>query len=128
MSPAKPGRHSARSHGGPRPSSQALAGASKTTHSFHIGLGYFDHLTPPPLPTVRRGLGHECDPPQGTSDGERHLLFAPGSTAVLEFAWVARERAWERPRGIRLAFTAAYLAAHGWRYARAAEPVSTAPV
>jgi hypothetical protein len=114
--------HLAQQHGGrtgPRPSTRALALASRVTHSFHIGMGHFDHRAPPPMPAIRRGLGHECDPPTATPDESPHLLLAPGSAREMRFLWVAREHAWERPGGIRMAFTAAYLAAHGWKYARA---------
>jgi len=104
----------------PQSSNRELALSSRVTHSFRPGLGYFDHTAPPPMPLVARGFGHECAPPAGTQDGSLHWLVSPGNGRQLQFAWVARERAWERPGGIRMAFTAEYLAAHGWRYVRPA--------
>lgn len=89
---------------------------SKTTHAFYPGRGYFQYDKPPAQ------VSGENIPPiipaPGSADGSRHILCH--GTKELDFAWVAAERAWERHGGARMAFTGAYLAAHGWRYVRVA--------
>ena len=90
--------------------------ASPTTHYFRQGLGYFNLAEPPAMPTIRRGGPDQCMPPKGTKNGSAHLLSPPNSIRLMEFSWVAKERAWMRYGGIRMAFSAEYLAAHGWQY------------
>ena len=95
-------------------STRAAAMASKTTHSVVQGHGYVQHAFPPVLRAVP--LAPPCNPPPGAMDGETHMLCPPNGGEALAFTWVARELAWERPGGNRLAWTAAYLGSHGWSY------------
>ena len=89
----------------------------------HYGFGVF-HIDTGPRRTwgnnswagAKIGKGNECDPPKATKDGSRHRLRAPSGGEELEFMWVAKENAWERFGGRRMAFPASYLAQHGWTY------------
>lgn len=92
---------------------------SPTTHEFRYD-AYWDHGAPPPLPALLTHRGDECNPPLGTPSGSVHYLMPPGPrgrTMPLAMRWLARDRAWARPGGKRMAFAAEYLAHHGWRYA-----------
>ena len=89
----------------------------RASHQFQLGVGYVK-LAPPPLPTTHKGRPGDCDPPKATKDGTFHLLSVPGGSMSLEFEWIETEKAWARFGGNRMAFTAAYLAAHGWKYSR----------
>lgn len=94
--------------------------AHQTEHVFKPGQGYI-HLGPLPMPGTQIRGAHACLPSEGTADGSVHLLRTPGEEAEMRFAWVAKEQAWKPlpQKGHRLAFSAAYLAAHGWAYAGA---------
>jgi hypothetical protein len=93
---------------------------SPTTHEYCGGV-YWDHGAAPPLPLLLTRRGNECNPPPDTSDGSPHLLLPPGlRTLPLTMRWVAHDRAWARPGGHRMAFTAEYLAHNGWRYLQCA--------
>jgi hypothetical protein len=99
-------------------SSEHVALLAPTRHEHRNGL-YWDHGVAPPLPLLLTYRGNECDPPVDASNGSPHLLLPPGPrgrTLPLVMRWVARERAWARPGGNRMAFTAEYLAHNGWRY------------
>lgn len=85
-----------------------------TKHSFAAGRGYWEHDTPPVIHDGPALGADKCDPPQGTPDGGRHVLAC--GDARMEFIWIAGERAWHRYGGLRLAFTAEYLAREGWTY------------
>ena len=98
-----------------RPSTREAAEASKTTHQMVPGVGFVHHDAPPKVVVERAESTAACSPPDGAEDGSAHLLVAPGGRE-LPFIWIAAERAWERPGGHRMAFTAAYLGADGWRY------------
>ena len=89
--------------------------AAKTAHSLAPGQGYVRHDFPPALRAVP--LAPPCLPPGTTEDGSAHRLQPPHGGPALTFSWIKRELAWERPGGNRLAWTAAYLGAHGWTYA-----------
>jgi hypothetical protein len=96
-------------------STQDQAALSKTTHSFHPGMGYFDWGCSPPLTGTPVHSANKCQPKAGTAEGSHHMLLSGGGR-LIRMAWVAREQAWERGGGIRMAFTCAYLAHHGWKY------------
>jgi hypothetical protein len=66
------------------------------------------------MPRLVRGL--PVFPVAGARDGSKHLLKPPNGAKPLVFLWVAKESAWERFGGTRMAFTGAYLGAHGWGY------------
>ena len=93
---------------------RATALASPTAHRFVPGAGY---LRCPPLPRSQVGMGSvgRADPPVDAKDGSVHVLVSPGGP-VLEFVWMVRHRAWARPGGWRMAFTADYLSRAGWVY------------
>ena len=107
-----------------KPSTKERADLSKTTHVFVQGQGY---LEAGPLllhpETNRAAPGASAQPPSGVStpDGSRHVLLTPGARTPKVFAWVAREGAWERAGGNRIAWPASYLTHHGWIYSRPAE-------
>ena len=102
----------------PRSSNHSRAMQAQTRHSFELGCGYWEHDQPPVLhegPVAKNDDGRlACDPPLGTRDGTRHLLAF--GAKVLPFTWVASERAWAKPGGRRMAFTAEYLTREGWHY------------
>ena len=107
----------------PKVATREQAMRSMTTHAFHRGIGFVDHGAPLPTPRAAVPGGNDCRPAGGalTPDGSLHLIAPPGQDAVpMLFQWVAREQAWARQGGHRLAFACAYLAAHGWRYLRPA--------
>lgn len=97
-------------------STQDLAANSLTTHAFQPGVGYIDYGTMPL--TIRgtyKGQESQCLPPYGTADGTSHIMSPDGNYEV-KMTWIASQNAWAAPGGIRMAFTAKYLAAHGWQY------------
>lgn len=102
-----------------RKSTRERALSSQTTHSFRMGHGYIDHAA-----SLRPGqFKGSCHPAPGAPDGSRHVLRAPhGDTKV--FAWVKKEAAWAGMpgKGHRMAFSADYLASHGWTYQGPHEP------
>lgn len=98
-----------------RLSTREDAEASKTTHQFVAGKGFVQHDAPPKVVVERPATTAACSPKGDAADGSTHLLAAPGGREI-PFGWVAAEQAWERPGGHRMAFTAAYLGAEGWRY------------
>jgi len=101
---------------------QRQAMAAPTAHRFGSGAGY-THC--PPLPKLKVDLAPagRASPPAGTADSSRHLLMVPGGGKDVPFTWVARQGAWMRPGGWRMAFAADYLSRAGWTYSG---PVSDA--
>ena len=93
---------------------RATALASPTTHRFVPGAGYL-RCSPLPRPKMGADSVGRADPPVDVKDGSVHMLVSPGAP-VLEFVWMARHRAWARPGGWRMAFTADYLSRAGWVY------------
>ena len=113
-----------------RHSTQVQAHASPTTHAFRRGVGYLEYAPNDELLKRRRDLALHagphgeaaCDPPANTPTGSQHLLKPPGGHAPMVCSFVSRPAAAWMPLhrdGKRLAFTAAYLASHGWKYLRA---------
>lgn len=104
-----------------RRSTGAQAHASPTTHVFRPGHGYIEFAAHMALKhgPVRGG---NCRPPEGTAAHSRHLLKPPGGHAPLACAWIAAQQAWMplHRDGKRMAFTADYLASHGWQYLKTA--------
>ena len=94
---------------------RSTAMASRTAHVFVPKLGYL-HAGPLAMPKVAQGGADSASPAAAAVDGSRHILKAPDGGPELAFTWIAREKAWERYGGRRMAFSAAYLAAHGWSY------------
>jgi hypothetical protein len=94
---------------------------SLITHGFSPGVGYIDYGAPLPVPSWhgQSANGNDCRPTAGTPNGSYHMLKV-GMSEPLVFVWVAREHAWGRMGGHRLAFTPQYLAANGWAYIRPA--------
>lgn len=99
------------------PSNRQVAIRNKTGHSFTAGIGYVQHGEPP-LPLPGKHPDNRCSPSAIVKDGSSHFLRVPGGSREMPFQWVAAEKAWERPGGRRMAFTAAYLSKAGWVYSR----------
>jgi hypothetical protein len=98
----------------PRMSTMAQAMSNPARHAFHPGVGYVEFL--PHEQMLHGGAAPDaCFPAGPTLDGSLHLLTSPGGPEM-EFVWVARDQAWARFGGNRLAWTAAYLSSHGWTY------------
>lgn len=89
---------------------------AKTLHSFILKQGYFKHASPLSTFGKSKKTGNGTAPPAGTKDETLHTLASPDGKAKLSFNWVAKEKAWERSGGIRMAFTVDYLDHHGWSY------------
>jgi hypothetical protein len=106
-------------------STRAMAIANKTAHSFVPGLGYLRHMNAL-KPGVAINDANACNPPATFKNGDRALLQPRMGGKLVIFAWVAAERAWERPFGNRMAWTAVYLASHGWKYVGVAPAVKAA--
>lgn len=114
-----------------RQSTGAQSQASLTTHQFRRGRGYYQFasnaelLRHAPHMALRNGPKRDgqCVPPDETKDRSVHLLRPPGGHPLLMCAWIDQERAWLplTRDGKRMAFTADYLASHGWIYGRAHE-------
>jgi len=98
----------------------------KTEHAFKHEVGYVNR-GPLRMPATPMHPAQFCEPPIGTQDQSIHMLKAPQSpedNAVGEvMTWHEAEREWAPLSGLgkRLAFSSAYLAAHGWTYAGACE-------
>lgn len=113
-----------------RKSTSTQAQASLITHQFRRGHGYFEFapnselLRRAPHLALHNGPKRDgkCLPPDGTSDRSIHWLRPPGGHQPLMCAWIASEKAWMPTMrdGKRMAFTAEYLASHGWTYLKAA--------
>lgn len=112
-----------------RKSSQQRAHASPTTHAFKYGVGYLEYapnndlLRSAPHLAMKHGQHRDrsCMPPDNTPAGSKHLLKPPGATPI-ECTYLPRDQAWMPPLhrpGKRMAFTADYLASHGWKYLHA---------
>ena len=97
----------------PRPSDAIQAASRMTHHSFAPGAGYIDHGTPLVSANINGPAGN-CDPPEGTVDRSRHILA--NGNATREFTWIAKDGAWARFGGNRMAWTAVYLSQSGWCY------------
>ena len=67
-------------------------------------------------------VGTTCVPPANTPADSRHYLRPPRGAQPLLFTWIAAEKAWAplTRDGKRMAFTADYLASHGWQYLKSA--------
>jgi hypothetical protein len=94
---------------------------SLLTHGFQSGVGYVDYGASLRMPLHPQPGGNDCLPVRGTLDGSYHMLKV-GASIPMPFVWVAKERAWGRMGGHRLAFTPEYLSHNGWSYVRPATP------
>lgn len=111
-----------------RQSTGAQAQASLTTHQFRRGKGYYQFapnhelLRYAPHLALHNGPKRDgkCVPLDGAKDRSVHWLRPPGGHQPLMCCWIAAEKAWMplTRDGKRIAFTADYLASHGWVYAR----------
>ena len=110
-----------------RQSTQAQAHASPLTHAFRRGIGYQEFapnselLQRRPDLALKAGARRDCNciPPDNTPANSKHLLMPPGGAPPIECTYLARDKAWMPPvhrAGKRMAFTADYLASHGWTY------------
>ena len=98
-------------------SNRTNAVKAKVHHRFVRGIGYIKYASHPKLYARVAGREQNCTPPIGTKDNTAHFLKIPGGGSTMVFTWIAKEQAWERLGGLRMAFTAEYLAHHGWMYA-----------
>ena len=97
-------------------SNAVSAAQSMTTHTFKPGAGYVDYGAPIPLNGNQVYPETKCLPAADAADGSMHVLTGPGGTHLVAMSWVAKERAWARSGGFRMAFAAKYLAHYGWAY------------
>jgi len=98
-----------------RTSDQATALRNPTAHAFVRGVGYLFIGAPAININPIYGVG-DCQPPLDTPDGSMHHLQTPNNGPLEELRY-ERNLWWPAlGRGRRLAFTPAYLAAHGWKY------------
>lgn len=90
----------------------------RTIYRVDPGKGY-KRMGALPLPESPLGVPSACEPPNGTPSG-RHMLNAPAEREApqMPFTWHPVGKEWETfgRMGKRIAFTSAYLAAHGWTY------------
>lgn len=95
-------------------SDRTAAMRDRTAHAYMAGVGYI-RVGTPPMPAIPVDDARACLPPPPVASNTDHVLQPPsGPTMVM--TWGGME--WIPPlgKGKRLAFTAAYLAAHGWSY------------
>jgi hypothetical protein len=94
--------------------------AQRTAYRVEPGKGYKRAGTLP-MPQNPLGMPSACEPPNGTAGG-LHLLNPPVDRQApqMPFTWHPVGKEWESfgRMGKRIAFTSAYLAAHGWTYGR----------
>lgn len=87
-----------------------------TAHRFVPKIGYV-RVGQPMLPVKHVANEGACTPPMGTEWDTLHLLRPPHKGAPdVALMWTLQGWMPELGRGKRLAFTAKYLAAHGWLY------------
>lgn len=90
----------------------------RTEHAMIPQVG-FVRMGPPKLPLEPRGPPAACSPPDKTETDTLHTLITPGGDDFPNMRWHAEFREWAPLvpfAGNRMAFTAQYLAAHGWTY------------
>lgn len=89
----------------------------KRSHLFIPGVGYVRFSSVPRQFVPISGREVICLPAAGTLGGTWHTLTRGGGRPI-RMRWDARGRQWEPMpgRGSRMAFTAEYLAHHGWKY------------
>lgn len=96
------------------------ASRDPTAYGFRMERGYV-RLGAPPMPERPIGPASACEPPPSAAPGSFHLLKPPRDGAAdVPMIWRPEPRRWDNPTpgtGRRMAFTSAYLAAHGWTYA-----------
>ncbi len=93
--------------------------AALSHHRLIPGKGY-RVIGPLPMPAVPLGDASACEPPGAEPDRSLHSLLPEsnrGSPPFI-FVWYPEKKEWEpiTARGRRVAFSSAYLAAHGWTY------------
>jgi hypothetical protein len=95
----------------------AQAMKERSAHTMIPQVGYL-RVGPPPMPPEPKGSAALCMPPIGTEDGTVHVLIDQhGGLHTMRWHKEPREWAPMTPfQGNRVAFTAVYLAALGWRY------------
>ncbi|MFZ1011184.1 MAG: hypothetical protein WAN65_30375, partial [Candidatus Sulfotelmatobacter sp.] len=111
-------------------SSRDRAKTAAVAHQFRPFAGYFEYgetmqklhdrgRFKKPHPYLVKGhLDGKCEAPQGSAAGSKHLLLPPGGHPPIMFSYIPADKAWMplNRDGKRMAFTAAYLGSHGWRY------------
>jgi hypothetical protein len=98
-------------------SPHAQAMAAKTEHMFVPGVGHI-RAGALPMPTVTINPESKCLPPEGTEDGAMMWLITPGGDERKLMRWEKASKQWapiSPMQGHRIAYTAAYLAAYGWK-------------
>lgn len=96
--------------------SRESAMRAPSAHKFEVGKGYF-YLGELPMPREPIGPASACEPPVDSIKGAIHLLNSPQNTEI-RAGWDGLARVWMPIPNIgrRMAFSSAYLAAHGWTY------------
>lgn len=101
-------------------SNRQSALAAKSAHALIPGAGYV-RVGHPAMPENPVGPPAECLPEADTPDGSVHWLIEPNGQNRQHFVWHKASNEWaplSPLKGNRIAFTAAYLAAHGWKLQR----------
>lgn len=92
---------------------------NRTAYKLRPGRGY-KLVGPLPMPPDPLGEPAVCEPPAGTPMSKHKLLPPADREGALPtpFIWHPDKKEWECSGtvGKRVAFTSAYLAAHGWTY------------
>jgi hypothetical protein len=100
--------------------SRTEAFKAKSNHAYRARRGYVK-LGPLAMPAKPVAPERACEPPLGAAEGSWHMLQPPKGAALMRMQWSVGPKEWAPSRlgaGRRLAFTSAYLAAHGWKYSR----------
>lgn len=96
-------------------SDRRAALAQPSLHRFVPGMGYMK-VTPRPH---GRQAGGSCTPPRAAANASLHLLLPPNGAEPVKMIWNQRDQSWSAEHmmaGNRMAWTALYLASHGWSY------------
>lgn len=107
------------------PSTTAKAMERPCLHVQVKGRFFMAGPLPLPKPADLRGKPGDAMPPPTLRNGDIRVLRSPQG-AFLSFQWVAKDKAWFRAGGYRLAFPAVYLGLTGWKYTGLNAPVALA--
>jgi hypothetical protein len=96
---------------------QATAMRDPCCHVFHHGRGYI-HVGHPPMPPKAVAAAGEASPPSPAAHESWHVLIPPQGGKGIALKWLGDKKVWVPVIGTgnRIAFSPAYLAAHGWKY------------
>lgn len=88
-----------------------------SAYRFVPGKGYI-RMGQPPIPESPMAAAADCEPPLVAVEGSAHMLQPPNEAEPMSMLWSLSTKTWMPylGNGRRVAFTSAYLAAHGWSY------------